>query len=47
MSASVLLNVMKRVGNKRSNARLADHLIAFLSKRLINSIKQEYQCFIH
>ena len=26
------------------NARLAEHIISFLAKRLINSIIQEYQC---
>ena len=32
MSARVLLNLFLRVGEKRSNARLAEHFISFLQR---------------
>ena len=43
MSAHVLLRFIKRVGEKRYNARLAKHFISFL-QRVINSVKQEHEC---
>ena len=43
MSAHFLLNFIKRVGEKRSNVRLAEHLISF-AMNLINSIIQEHEC---
>ena len=38
--------LIKRVGKKRQNARLAEHFISISQKNLINSIIQEHECYI-
>ena len=40
---SCFIEFIKRVGEKRSNARLAEHFL-FFATSLINSITQEHEC---
>ena len=44
MSAHVFIEFIKRVREKRSNARLAEHFISFFATSLINSIIKEHEC---
>ena len=46
MSACVIIEFIKSVGENRSNVRLAEHFIAFFATSLINSITQVQECSI-
>ena len=43
-STHVLLNLLNELREKRSNARLAEHIISFFATSLTISIIQEYDC---